>query len=548
MFKGLKFLTIVTVVFLFLFVSLVPATVAFGNGFNFFRFRTIDGTNNNRRNPELNSPFTHLGRLIDSDYGDDVSTLAGEDRPGPREISNAVVDQDGASIPNILGTSDFLWQWGQFLDHDIDLTGPAVPNEPVNISVPTGDPDFDPMGFGNVVIAFNRSVFDPSTGTDEDNPREQENEITGWIDASNVYGSDEERANALRTNDGTGKLRTSAGNLLPFHLDINPPLPNDLGPDPADPELFVAGDVRVNEQVGLTSMHTLFVREHNRLCDQISDRFPFLSGDRIYQEARRIVGAQMQVITYNEFLPALLGPDALSRYRGYRRNVDSSIFNVFSTAAFRFGHSALSPVLLRLDSDGNEIPNGNLSLQNAFFTPNLVTTDGIEPVLRGLASQLHQRIDSTIVDDVRNFLFGPPGEGGLDLASLNIQRGRDHGLPSYNEIRDQLGLGAVSDFNEISSDPSVQVNLASIYDSVDDIDAWVGGLAEDPVNGGHVGELFAEIISLQFEVLRDGDRFWWQRNFNRKQRRELRRTTLSDIIRRNTDIGDEIPDNVFFVN
>lgn len=138
------------------------------------------------------------------------------------------------------------------------------------------------------------------------------NQITHFIDASNVYGSDDVRAAALRTNDGTGRLLVSAGDLLPFN---SPGLPNAGG---TGPELFLAGDVRANEQVGLTAMHALFVREHNRLAAEIAGSSPELTGEEIYQEARRFVGALMQSITYNEFLPALLGANALTPYRGYR--------------------------------------------------------------------------------------------------------------------------------------------------------------------------------------------------------------------------------------
>lgn len=130
-------------------------------------------------------------------------------------ISNVVNAQDRL-YPNTLGASDFLWQWGQFLDHDIDLTDGVDPPGLADIAVPRGDLWFDPKGEGGVVISFNRSVYDPETGTSRDNPREQVNEITTWIDASNVYGSSAERAAALRTLDGTGRLRTSAGELLPL--------------------------------------------------------------------------------------------------------------------------------------------------------------------------------------------------------------------------------------------------------------------------------------------------------------------------------------------
>jgi hypothetical protein len=220
--------------------------------------------------------------------------------------------------------------------------------------------------------------------------------------------------------------------------------------------------------------------------------------------------------------------------------------NMFSTAAYRFGHSALSPELKRLDGTGAVIPEGNLSLKDAFFAPQRITDEGgIEPILRGLAAQACQGIDPYVVDDVRNFLFGLPGSGGFDLASLNIQRGRDHGLKSYNDVREGLGLGRKENFSDISSDPEIVEHLSQAYNSVDDIDLWVGGLSEDPMPGSHLGELFYEIIVMQFEALRDGDRMWYRRMLSKKERRQVERTKLSDIIRRNTDIGDEIPDNVF---
>ncbi len=503
--------------------------------------RSIDGSGNNPNFPELNAAETDLARLGQSDYADGISALTGEQRPSPRLISSLVNAQED-SLPNRRGTTDYLWQWGQFLDHDVDLTDGVDPAEPEDIEVPAGDPFFDPDNAGTVVIAFNRSIWNPETGTGEDNPRQQLNEITGWIDASNVYGSDTERAEELRALDGTGKLKTSDGNLLPFN---EAGLPNAGG---SGSELFLGGDVRANEQLGLTAMHTLFVREHNRLADELAAENPDWEGEEIYQRARAIVAGQMQVITYNEFLPALLGNNALSRYRGYQPDVDASIVNEFSTAAYRLGHSMLNGQILRVDADGNEIDAGHLALRDAFFRPDrLITEGGIDPMLRGLAGQRSQEIDVRIIDDVRNFLFGQPGSGGFDLASLNIQRGRDHGLPSYNDMREVLGLRRVRNFNQISNSPEVRQRLRDAYDNVDQIDLWVGGLAEDHVRGAMVGPTFFAILKHQFEVLRDGDRFWYTRTLSREQVRRLERTRLSDIIRRNTEIGNELQNNVFFM-
>ena len=504
--------------------------------------RSIDGSGNNVVNTGWGATSIQLLRLTPVSYADLVSTPADGARPSARKVSNVVCAQ-AASVPSPVGVTDFFWQWGQFVDHDISLTGGAVPFEPFNIPVPLGDPSFDPFETGTQVIFFVRSVYDLATGMVV--PRQQMNLITAYIDASNVYGSDLVRALALRRNDGTGRLGMSQHRLLPFNIEG---LPNAGGPDPS---LFLAGDVRANEQVALTAMHTLFVREHNRLANQIWEDDPSLTGEEIYQRARAIVGALMQVITYNEFLPVLLGPGALSGYTVYNAAVDASISNIFSTAAYRFGHSMLSPTLLRLKRNGQPIAEGNLALMDAFFAPQQLDPSvgkGIEPLLRGLASQLAQDMDVFVIDDVRNFLFGPPGSGGFDLAALNIQRGRDHGLASYNVSRIAFGLAPASGFADISSDGVIQARLAAAYGSVDDVDVWVGGLAEDHVPGALVGELFWTVLREQFRALRDGDRFWYQTVFSGEELEELESTTLADIIRRNTSINKEIQENVFILD
>jgi peroxidase len=504
-----------------------------------FAVRSIDGSGNNAQFPDMGAAGTKLIRQVASDYSDDVSQMAGANRTSARAISNIVNRQPATDQRNTLRASDFVWQWGQFLDHDIDLTTASDPVEVAMIPIPMGDPEFDPAGSGSMVMDFERSAYDTNTGTGPDNPRQQLNMITTWIDASNVYGSDANRAAALRANDGTGKLKTSAGDLLPFNVDG---LPNAGS---TDPDMFLAGDIRANEQAALTSMHTLFVREHNRLADVIRIRQPELMGDQVYQRARRIVGAQLQAITYNEFLPVLLGSGAIAPYSGYKSTVDASICNVFSAALYRFGHSALSPTLLRLNAAGDVIAQGNLPLRSAFFSPNLLIDEGgIEPILRGLSSQVHEDVDVFVIDDVRNMLFGPPGSGGFDLAALNIQRGRDHGLPSYNETRVSYGLAPAQNWSDISSDPDIQDRLSSAYATVDDVDAWVGSLAEDHVSG-LVGELILWAMTTQFEAIRDGDRLWYERTLNDSELLEV--TTLANIIRRNTSIDGEIQDNVFLV-
>lgn len=517
-------------------------------------YRSVDGSGNNLSNPEWGSSDAPFQRAVRTAYSDGAHGPSGDDRPSARSISNVVSSQD-RSRPNGKMLTDFFWQWGQFLDHDIDLT-PTVA-ESFDIAVPTGDPWFDPRSTGTVVIPLERSFWVEMGGV-----RQQVNEITAFIDGSNVYGSDRARMRALRALDGTGRLKTSAGDLLPFN---DAGLPN--APD-ASADYFLAGDFRANEQVGLTAMHTLFVREHNYWADRLREQFDTSDagtppggghpagrrrnrdavphGDRIYQWARAIVVAEMQVITYQEFLPLLLGPGGLPPYQGYRADVDPSISNVFATAAYRFGHSMLSPELLRLDASGAPIPEGNLSLANAFFSPERLTDEGgIEPLLRGLAGQQAQELDPFVIDEVRNFLFGPPGSGGFDLASLNIQRGRDHGLPCYNDVRVDLGLPPVHDLDAISSDPEIAARLSAAYASIDEVDPWVGGLCEDRVPGRVVGRTFLRILRRQFSALRDGDRFWYESYLPSGLAERCESTTLAEIIRRNTTIGDELQDDVF---
>lgn len=497
-------------------------------------FRSIDGSGNNLSHPGWGAAALPLLRDIAPEYADGTDAPAGPGRPNARVVSNAIAAQSGP-LPNAKRRTDYLWQWGQFLDHDVVETATATPPEPFPIAVPAGDPWFDPFGTGAVLMALNRSAY----VRDAQGVRQQINQITSFIDASNVYGSDPVRAEALRENDGSGRLKTSEGDLLPFNQAM---LPNAPGPSAA---FFLAGDVRANEQVGLTCMHTLFVREHNHWADRLRGADPTLSGDAIYELARHIVAAEMQAITYNEFLPALLGPNALAPYRGYRPDVDPTVSNVFATGAYRLGHSMLSASLLRVDAGWRMTEAGPLALADAFFAPHEVIEHGIDPVLRGLAAQVCQEIDNQVVDDVRNFLFGPPGAGGFDLSALNIQRGRDHGLPSYNATRRALGLTPASTFADINPDSSGPARLAEVYASVEDIDLWVGGLCEPHVRGAMVGETFFALLKDQFERLRDGDRFFYRGDLPPQLARMIDRQTLATIIRRNTGIGRELQGNVF---
>jgi peroxidase len=292
------------------------------------------------------------------------------------------------------------------------------------------------------------------------------------------------------------------------------------------------------------------VREHNSVADRIRVKYPYLSGDQIYRMAQRVVISEIQAITWNEFLPVLLGNKAFPRYAGYDPGVDPGIATEFSTAGYRLGHTMLSPLILRLDLDGNPIPQGHLPLRDAFFSPStLVDEGGLEPVLKGLSTGIMQRIDNMIVDDVRNFLFGAPGAGGLDLGSLNIQRGRDHGLPDYNTVRIHYGLAPKNSFSDINSEQGndAAIRLAAAYVDVGNIDVWVGALAEEHFDRNILmGELLYTILQEQFERLRDGDIHWYQNVYSTSSQRALEKQTLAKVIARNTNLDrKDLQSNVF---
>ncbi len=497
-----------------------------------FEIRSIDGTGNNQGDGKdsWGSAGQTLDRILDPAYGDDASTLAGADRPNPRDVSNAVFHQH-ASVSNAEGYSELFTVWGQFVDHDIDLT-PDSSSERADVDVPAGDPWFDPMTSGAVSLIFKRSGYVDGTGSGADDPREHPNVVTSFLDASMVYGSGAGRAAALR--DDAGKLLLSGGNLLPFN-DPEDPLPNG-GPNGSTS--FLAGDVRANENVALTALHTVFAREHNLWVDRLAADNPDASDEWLYQKAKTFVEAEIQHITYNEYLPLLLGADAISAYEGYDPDVDPGITTEFSTAAFRFGHSMVAPIMPRLAEDGATVSTGHLDLKDGFFAPHRITDEGgIDPLIRGVADVVTEELDAQIVDGLRNFLFGPPGAGGLDLASLNIQRGRDHGLPSYNEYRAALVGEAADTFADITSDPVVQAGLEAAYGTVDKVDLWVGGLAEDHLDGAIVGPVFHAILTDQFLRIRDGDSFWYENGrFTDAELMEVKSTSLADVIERTTGV------------
>jgi hypothetical protein len=529
----------------------------------------INGVGNNLANPTLGSAGTDLLRTSPVAYADGISapSLAGD--PSARVVSDLLNNQaDPSNLTQDLNTvdqkslSDFGYAWGQFLDHDMDLT-PANSGELLSI---LADPN-DPSKMGNQT--FERSTFDPSTGTSTSNPRQQVNAVTSFLDLSQVYGSSAALADALRTHVG-GQLKTSPGGMLPYDNStyftpaqlaiIN--MANDAQAVPTQ-NLFVTGDVRGNENVELTALQTLFVRNHNRIAALLHKEHPDWTDLQLFQEARKLNIAQYQAITYNYYLPDLLGVNALPRYTGYNSGVDPAIATEFSTVAFRFGHSLLSGGIERHDNSGQDVlPNdpagAGISLATDFFDPNVLSSTGavdpvtghtstdIGPILKGDADGDAQADDLLAIRDVRNLLFANGGltDNGQDLIARDIERARDDGIGSYNQLRVAYGLSPVTSFAQISADPKVQAEFRAAYgqtgghDNVAAVDAFEGGLAEAHAPGSDMGPLFTRIIADQFNRLRAGDRFFYlNETINQDELNILQQgNTLAKVIEANTSV------------
>jgi peroxidase len=591
--------------------------------------RTLDGSSNNLRHPTWGRTNTEYLRVADAKYADGIATQV--DGPSARYVSNRIFNDTSQNLFSENAVSQWGFVWGQFLDHTFGLR-----QEAGGESAPIGFSSDDPIesftnDFGS--IPFLRTPAAPGTGVTS--TRQQLNTVSGYIDASAVYGDDQNRLEWLLEGPFDGRMSNSGPKLmldegyLPTqdirgNTDAAPPMAADgrLAFQPG--RAMVAGDVRANENAALTATHTLFAREHNRIVSLLPRKLP----DEIrFQIARRVVGAEQQYITYNEFLPAL-GVN-LSPYRGYDPGVNAALSNEFAVVGYRAHsmiHGELEPIgeaedfgteeLEAIEANGVEVVvEGDeiefvVPLNVAFFNPDLFRMIGIDAVMAGLGAEAQYKNDEQIDNQLRSVLFQVPVPGNpdcldgptlpkcfrgvVDLAAIDIQRGRDHGLPHYNELRQAYGLAPKPSFESITGESTSELptglgiddprilefvelrdaagnvippdseeadeeavvgirrstsaaRLRALYGDVDELDSFVGMAAEQHVAGTEFGELQLAIWKKQFEALRDGDRFFYGTDpLLRLIEREYGITykrTLGQVIELNTEA--EVEANVF---
>ena len=564
--------------------------------------RALDGSGNNLQHPDWGKAGTQYLRVAPANYADGIGKLVSG--PSPRYVSNRVFNDVGQNLFSENGISQWGWAWGQFVDHDIGLRD-ETPAESVPMAFDVKDPlESFQNDFGG--LAFSRTPAAPGTGTKSQ--RQQINTIDSFIDASNVYGVDTSRLDWLRAGaagDGNpannqASLLMSAGYLprVTARPTVTAPPVDLMGPLVGTPEkAVVAGDVRANENVALTAIHTLFAREHNRIVGQLAGT-P-LTDEEKFQIARRVVGAEIQYITYTEFLPTL--GVQLAPYRGYSSTVDPALTNEFAVVGYRahsMVHGEFEPTVPAgafTDAQLSAFPAQGVAVERnadgtvtlviplvvAFGDPGLLQQIGEGAILASLGEREYKN-DEQIDNSLRSVLFEVPKPNGTappscgapvikpscftdvsDLGADDVQRGRDHGMPYYNQLRRAYGLAPVRSFTQIAgeatdrfptSDPKIDptdpvddpnsleflelrdedgsvvplgsddaqedavtgtrrttlaARLRAIYGSVDKVDAFVGMVSEKHIPGTEFGPLQLAIWRKQFTSLRDGDRFFY---------------------------------------
>ncbi|HYN95489.1 MAG TPA: peroxidase family protein, partial [Pilimelia sp.] len=588
--------------------------------------RSLSGHGNNVAHPEWGTANTIYPRVAPAAYIDGIHQPP--TGPNARWISNRIFNDTGVLIYSARNISTWGFVWGQFVDHTIALrrgrrqTGED--GELANIPTDPADPieefrnDLD-------VVFVNRSI--PADGTGETTPRDQTNQLSSYLDAVTVYGEEEGRLNWMREGPADGDMSKSGARLLlrdgylprrnhRGNPDTAPSMVFGAMPDPA--QAIVAGDQRANENPMLSATQTLFAREHNRIVSLLPADMP---AEDKFQIARAVVIAEQQYITYHEYLPSL--GVRLPRYTGYKPSVDTGVTNEFATVGYR-AHSMISPQLeleteaarysaetidwlrslgVKFTVQGDKVkiiaPHGYAT----FFQPDLIERLQLGPVLQGIGLTPMCENNELIINRIRS-LVAPVTETTQavnDLAAVDVERGRDHGLPYYNDLRRAYGLAPRTSFREITGEDSEEfpadplltpgdeindlrsLDFVELYDlngrpttaaannatrgvrrtplaarlkavyggDLEKIDAFVGMVCEAHVAGTEFGELQLAIWRRQFAALRDGDRFFYEHNpllrFIRRTFGIDYRTTLGDLIARNTDIPRrQLARNVFF--
>ncbi|XP_077737076.1 dual oxidase 1 isoform X2 [Canis aureus] len=527
----------------------------------------FDGWYNNLMEHKWGSKGSRLQRLVPASYADGVYQPLGEPHlPNPRDLSNAAMRGPAgqASLRNRTVLGVFFGY--HVLSDLVSVETPGCPAEFLNIRIPPGDPVFDPNGRGDVVLPFQRSRWDPESGQSPSNPRDLTNAVTGWLDGSAIYGSSHSWSDALRSFSG-GQL--ASGPDPAFPRNAQPPLLMWSAPDPASGQrgpggLYAFGAERGNRDPFLQALGLLWFRYHNLCAQRLARQHPHWGDEELFQHARKRVIATYQNIALYEWLPSFL-QQAPVKYAGYNPFLDPSISPEFLVASEQFFSTMVPPGIYMRNASCHfqEVINRNSSISralrvcNSYWSrkhPNLRRAEDVDALLLGMASQIAEREDHVVVEDVLDFWPGSLKFSRTDHVAGCLQRGRDLGLPSYTKARAALGLPPITRWQDIN--PALSQNnhtvleaTAALYNQdLSQLELLPGGLLE---SHGDPGPLFSAIVLNQFVRLRDGDRYWFEntRNglFSEEEIAEIRNTSLRDVLVAVTNMNPStLQPNVFF--
>ncbi|KAL3866800.1 hypothetical protein ACJMK2_044068 [Sinanodonta woodiana] len=558
-----------------------------------FELTPQDGWYNNLIHPDWGAIDGQLLRRSPAAFSDGVYEPSGQDRPNPFKISMQVHDGE-AGLGSLRNRTAFLVFFGQQVVEEIlDAQRPGCPREFFNIPVPLAH-DYDPEKKGNIEMPLQRTRYDQRTGISPNNPRQQLNEITPYIDGGLFYGTSKAWTDAIRElNTANSALRGRLAALDP-NADIknsfpalnsirlpmaNPPPPREHVLKPVK-RFWKLGNPRGNENPFILAFGVLWFRWHNYIANEIASKNRALTDEEVFNEARKFVIAHYQKIVMYDWLPTWLGLNEtlqpifeIPKYNmndpnySYNPNTHPGIYQEFQSAAMRFGHTLVTPGtwIRKLNQDNTcefkklelNVPGSSssvhaLRLCNAFWNPQefLIGPNAfLDELLLGLTSTLAEREDHIVVPDLRKHLFGPLEFSRRDLVAINIQRARDHGLPDYNTVREAYGLPRRQTWEEINNstyngslymEKPIQ-DLRRVYGNTskpDNVDLFSAGLLETTPNG--VGETFRTIILDQFLRIRHGDRFWFENTnnglFTKEEIEGIRNVTIYDILMKVTNI------------
>ncbi len=475
---------------------------------------SLDGSGNNLNKPAQGASGDNYRRITPAVYADGVGALV--DAPELRYISNRIFADGSQNLFSENSVTQWAYNWGQFIDHTIGLREAGT--EKVEVAFDESDPlEFFTNSAENISVTRSASAL----GTGGNKPRDHVNTVSSYIDGWAVYGGTDQRLEWLRegsvdgdmSNNGAKLMLTLTGHLPPasYRGDAaSAPTIERVGmlraiPN-ADDVVVITGDKRANENIALTTVQTLFAREHNRIVDLLPTE---LSEQRKFELARQLVIATQQYITYNEFLPAV--GVLIDMPNGYKPGVDASVTHEFATVGYR-AHSMIHgeiemvvPAMrfsaLQLDAFkqlGIEVEQTEeevelaVPLNVAFANPQLVEKLGVGAIAAGLGGEPQYKNDETIDNQLRSVLFQIPNPNIADpdacldgpdmpqcfllvsdVGLLDIFRARDHGIPDYNTLRVAYGLKPVQSFKELTGEDTEEF-------PIDDPEIDLGDSINDP--------------------------------------------------------------------